>query len=110
MVAMRLSFWLEKIGGYQADPARGSFLHERLGPGFLFGCSLEISVQFGKPRDFSWNETPGTPAAQHGRGADPWGCLAWLAQHTKGQMAARGQPCTLSGEAERPAWGDPHVH
>lgn len=55
MVAMSLSFWLEKIEGYQADPAWGSFLNERLGPGFLFGCSLKISVQFRKPRDFSWN-------------------------------------------------------
>lgn len=32
------------------------------------------------------------------------------AQHTKGQMAARGQLCTLSGEAERPAWEEPPFH
>lgn len=106
---MNLSLWVQKTRGCQADPTGGFVLNERLGPGFLFGCSLEISVQLGEPRDFPGMKRLPPLRPRTGRAlirGDPENS----SRGTRGgQMADRGQPCTLSGEAERLVWGAPRL-
>lgn len=78
-------------------------------------CGSAVPLRYSVGREASWlfqELNCGHPCGPGwgGEGAGPWGSLEWLVQHTEGQMAAQGQPCALSGEAEPPACRDPSFH